>query len=184
MGDSLRDDSWTIQKGMTMMVLQDPLRSRLHSTGEEPFEVPPHWHAAHDELHVVLKGRAQITQGSTVRILGPEDGECFTPRGVVHSIKTFPGEEVILEETALPSVETKIFFFRNLFAPGIQQSFIRLMQVFYYGDGYPKFPTGFRWLERPFVVIIGGWIADLLGYQLPDKRLRLDPKRFPPSKKD
>jgi hypothetical protein len=34
------------------------------------------------------------------------------------------------------------------------------------------------------VVVMGGWVAGLLGYQIPDKRLRLDERRFPPSKKN
>lgn len=107
MGDPLVDDSWSIQKGVKMTVLQNPLRARVHATGdEEPFEASPHWHAVHDEQHVVLKGRVQITQNGVARIIGPEDGVCVTPRGVVHSIKSFPGEETIIEETTLPSVET------------------------------------------------------------------------------
>jgi mannose-6-phosphate isomerase-like protein (cupin superfamily) len=40
------------------------------------------------------------------KVIGPEDGVCVTPRGVVHSIKSFRGEEMIIEETTLPSVET------------------------------------------------------------------------------
>ncbi|KAJ7675345.1 hypothetical protein B0H17DRAFT_1081090 [Mycena rosella] len=187
MSDPLVDDSWSIRKGVTMAILQDPLRIRVHATGdEEPFEVPPHWHAAHDEQHVVLKGRAQITQDGVSRVIGPEDGVCVTRRGVVHSLKSFPGEETIIEETTLPSVETtaqKILFFRNMFVPGMLQSFLGIMQIFYYGDAYPEFPTGVRWLEWLVVVVAGGWLAPLFGFQLPDKRLRLDPKRFPPNKK-
>ncbi|KAJ6567363.1 hypothetical protein DFH09DRAFT_1156751 [Mycena vulgaris] len=171
--------------GVTMSILQDPLRVHVHATGEEAIEVPPHWHAAHDEQHVVLKGRIQITQDGVSRVIGPEDGVCVTRRGVVHSIQGFPGEETIVEESTL-SVETfqKIIFFRNMFAPGALQSFLGVMQIFYYGDGYPEFPIGVRWLEWLVVVVAGGWLAPLFGFQLPDKRLRLDPKRFPPNKKD
>ncbi|KAJ7271643.1 hypothetical protein C8J57DRAFT_1226227 [Mycena rebaudengoi] len=77
-------------------------------------------------------------------------GVCVTPRGVVHSLKSFRGEETIIEETTLPSVETtaqKILFFRSMFAPGMLQSFLGLMRIFYYGDAYPAFPIGVRWLE-------------------------------------
>ncbi|KAJ6575631.1 hypothetical protein DFH09DRAFT_915194, partial [Mycena vulgaris] len=180
----LVDDSWSIKKGVTISILQDPLQTRVHATGdEEPFEVSPHWHAAHDGKHVVLKGRVQITQDGASRVIGPEDGVCVTPRGVVHSLKTFPGEETIIEETTLPSVETKILFFRNMFVPGMLQSFLGIMQIFYYGDAYPELPTGARWLEWLVVVVAGGWLAPLFGFQLPDKRLRFDPKRFPPNKK-
>ncbi|KAJ7855575.1 hypothetical protein B0H13DRAFT_1641833 [Mycena leptocephala] len=184
MGDSLRDDSWSIGKGMTMNILQNPLRVHLHITGEEPFIVPRHWHLCQTEQHVVLKGRVQIAQDSVTRILRPEDGVCTTPAGVVHSIQTFPGEETIIEETTLPSTEQKVIFFRNLFAPGVAQSFLAVMQLFYYGDGYPELPFRSRWLEWLMVVVVGGWISPFFGYQIPDKRLHLDPKRFPPSKKD
>ncbi|KAJ7227741.1 hypothetical protein B0H12DRAFT_1148753 [Mycena haematopus] len=177
MGDSLRDDSWTIGKGVTMSVVQNPLRTRVHATGEEPFI----------EHHVILKGRIRLTQDGVTRVLGPDDGECVTPARVVHGFESFPGEETIIEETTRPSSETtaqKIIFFRNLFYPGVIQSFLRTMQVFYYGDAYPALPLGIRWLEWLMVVVLGGWVAGLLGYQIPDKRLRLDERRFPPSKKD
>ncbi|KAJ7359573.1 hypothetical protein DFH08DRAFT_686610 [Mycena albidolilacea] len=184
MGDPLRDDSWPVGKGVTLIVLQNPLRTRVHATGEEAFIVPPHWHAFHGEHHIVLKGRICLTQDGVSRILRPEDGVCVTPAGVVHSIETFAGEETILEETTVPSGETKVIFFRNLFYPSVTRSFLRTMQVFYYGDAYPELPLRSRWLEWLMVVVVGGWVAGLLGYQIPDKRLRLDQRRFPPSKKD
>ncbi|KAJ7364593.1 hypothetical protein DFH08DRAFT_766352 [Mycena albidolilacea] len=187
MGDPLRDDSWSIGKGVTMTILQNPLRTRVHATGEEPFLAPPHWHLWHEEHHIILKGRIRLTQNGVTHVLGPEDGEAVTPPGVVHSLESFPGEEVIIEETTRPSVETtaqKIIFFRNMFAPGVLQSFLSTMQVFYYGDAYPATPLGIRWFEWLMVVVIGGWVAGLLGYQIPDKRLRLDERRFPPSKKN
>ncbi|KAJ7625060.1 hypothetical protein DFH06DRAFT_1104336 [Mycena polygramma] len=184
MGDSLVDDSWAIGTGMTMTVLQNPLRTRLHSTGEAVFNVPPHWHSMHDEHHVVLKGSLTIIQDGARKVIRPEDGPSLTRRGVVHSLETKLEEEVIVEETTLQSTEQKTFFFRNLFSPGKLQSFFGVMQVFYHGDTYPKFPVGFRWLERLMVVVVGGWIAPFLGYQLPDKRLRMDPNRFPSKKKN
>ncbi|KAF7353997.1 putative cupintype [Mycena venus] len=180
-------DSWTLQEGISMTILQNPLRTRIIVTGKgEKFYVPPHWHAAHDENHVVIKGRLIVTQDGVRRVLGPENGVCLTRRGVVHSLEGFPGEELILEETATEPEDTeqKIFFFRNMGAPGMLSSPLGIMQVLYYGDTYPKFPTGFRWLERGLIVVVGGWIASLFGYQLPDKRLRLDPSRFPRDKKD
>ncbi|KAJ7604126.1 hypothetical protein FB45DRAFT_760122 [Roridomyces roridus] len=184
MGDPLRDDSWSIGKGLTMSVLQNPLRTHLHATGEEAFLAPRHWHMIHGEKHVVIKGRVRVTQDNVSRIITPEDGEVFTPAGVVHSLEGFLGEELILEETTVPDELQKIIFFRNMFAPGVLQSFPTIMQVFYYGDGYPEFPIHIKWLEWLMVVVVGGWISPLLGYQIPDKRLRLDPNRFPRSKKD
>ncbi|KAJ7494319.1 hypothetical protein B0H11DRAFT_2190631 [Mycena galericulata] len=187
MGSPLLDDSWSVGKGITMSVHQNPLRTRVTTApGADVFLAPPHWHLHHTEHHVILKGRVKLTQDGVTRVLTPEDGVAITPAGVVHSLESFKGEELIIEETTTPSVETtaqKIILFRNMFAPGVLQSFLRTMQVFYYGDSYPETPFG-RSLEWLLVVIVGGWIAPLLGYQLPDKRLRLDPKRFPPSKKD
>ncbi|KAJ7918657.1 hypothetical protein B0H13DRAFT_1869244 [Mycena leptocephala] len=165
--------------------MYNPLRAHVHCDGTEVLRVPRHWHAAHDELHVVLKGRITITQDGVRKVIGPDDGPCLTRRGVVHSLESFPGEEVIIEETTTEaeSTEQKTFFFRNLAVGGMTQSFPGIMQIFYYGDGYPELPTGVRSLEWLLVVIVGGWVAPLLGYKLPDKRLRMDPKRFPPTKK-
>ncbi|KAJ7043138.1 hypothetical protein C8F04DRAFT_1389986 [Mycena alexandri] len=150
MGSSLRDDSWTIGKGVTFSVLQNPLRTHIESTGEEPFSVPPHWHRHQDEVHVVLKGRMKVTQDGVTRIITPADGRVLTRAGVVHSLEGFLGEEVSVDETALPSEETteqKILFFRNLFAPGVLQSLPGTMQVFYYGDSYPALPFKIKALE-------------------------------------
>ncbi|KAJ7339239.1 hypothetical protein DFH08DRAFT_1014147 [Mycena albidolilacea] len=192
---SLIADSWTLQDGISMTVRQNPLRTRVIVTGVGPkFYVPPHWHAAHDEIHVVLKGRLIVTQDGFTADRKPklnswsltEDGACITRRGVIHSLESFPGEELILEETtpAPEDTEQKIYFFRNLGAPGMLRSPLGIMQVFYHGDSYPKFPTGLRWLERPVIVALGGYIAPFFGYRLPDKRLRMDPSRFPRDKKD
>jgi hypothetical protein len=38
--------------------------------------------------------------------------------------------------------EQKIYFFRNLGAPGTLRSPLDIMQVFYLGDSYPNFPLG------------------------------------------
>ncbi|KAJ7339264.1 hypothetical protein DFH08DRAFT_812655 [Mycena albidolilacea] len=139
MSNSLIADSWTLQDGISMTVLQNPLRTRVIVTGAgKKFYVPPRWHAVHDEIHwhVIFK------------------------------------------------TEQKIYFFRNLGVPGILRSPLGIMQVFYHGDSYPKFPTGLRWLERPVIVALGGYIAPFFGYRLPDKRLRMDPSRFPRDNKD
>ncbi|KAJ7458048.1 hypothetical protein B0H11DRAFT_2319810 [Mycena galericulata] len=133
MSDAALVDSWTIQKGITLTILQNPLRTQVHSTGEDDFYVPPHWHAAHDEKHVVLKGRLIVTQDGMKTVVGPGDGE-----------------ELLMEETTTEAetTEQKTYFFRNISSPGMMRSPLGIMQVFYYGDTYPKFPTGLRWLER------------------------------------
>ncbi|KAF8209636.1 hypothetical protein K438DRAFT_1929954 [Mycena galopus ATCC 62051] len=179
MADSLVADSWLFQEGVTMSVLQNPLRTHIEITGKgEKFYVAPHWHATHDENHVVLLGRVILTQDGVRRIIGPEDGVCFTPHGVVHSLEAFPGEELILEETSgkIEDTEQKTYFFRSICVPGIQKSPFRALQVLYHADTYPKFPAGLRWLEQSFVqfvTIIGGWMAPMLGYTVPDKRLNM-----------
>ncbi|KAK7036195.1 putative cupintype [Favolaschia claudopus] len=188
-GDPLTDSTWSLQRGITMTILSSPgpsgLRSRVHCTPtSKKLYVPPHWHAAHDEEHVVIKGRLIVMQDGVKRIFTPEDGPCVTKRGVVHSLEAFEGEELIFEEMSYEMTEQKTYFFRNLAVPGIMSSPLRILQIFYYGDTYPKLPTGLRWLEVPLIVGFGGWLASLLGYKLPDDRLRLDPKRFPRDKKD
>ncbi|KAJ7184692.1 hypothetical protein C8R46DRAFT_1300004 [Mycena filopes] len=190
MGDPLRDDSWPMlafAKGVTMSILHNPLRTHIVSTGEETLSVPAHWHRYQEEQHTVLKGRVKLTQDGVTRIITPADGPVLTRRGVVHSLATFPGEEVVVDEMALPSEELneqKIIFFRNLCAPGIVESLLGTMQVFYWGDSYPEIPLHSRTFEKLFVVVVGGWIAPLLGHKLPDNRLRMDPERFPPGKKN
>ncbi|KAF8152749.1 hypothetical protein K438DRAFT_1987762 [Mycena galopus ATCC 62051] len=185
MGDPLVDDSWQFGKGQTITILQDPLRTRFHITGEVPWSIPPHWHTMHDEHHTVLKGTLIVMQDGVRRVVRPETGPLLTRIGVVHSLETLLGEETIIEETTLQAADVatqKIYFFRNLFYPGILQSFFGAMQVFYHGDTYVELPIRTRWLEWLMVVVIGGWVAPLLGYKIPDRRLRMDPKRFPPKK--
>ncbi|KAJ7152075.1 hypothetical protein C8R46DRAFT_913401 [Mycena filopes] len=190
MGDSLHSDSWLLAPGVTMSVLQNPLRTHIEHCGVgAPISVPAHWHSYQAEAHIVLKGRIKVTRDAVTQVMTPADGVVVTGKGVVHGFEGFAGEEFVLEEVAQPGDETneqKILFFRNLCAPGVMQSLVRTIQVFYHGDGYPAFPFPFnsRRLEWLFVVVVGGWVAPLLGYKLGDERLRMDPERFPASKKD
>ncbi|KAJ7188903.1 hypothetical protein C8R46DRAFT_32193 [Mycena filopes] len=189
MGSSLTSDSWLFAPGATMSVLQNPLRTHVEYTGAgPPISVPAHWHRYQEEEHVVLKGRIKLTQDGVTRVVSPADGTVVTKAGVVHGFEGFAGEEVVVEEVARPGDETnaqKILFFRNLCAPGVMQSLFRTMLVFYHGDTYPAFPWPLNSprLEWLFVVVVGGWVAPLLGYKLGDERLRMDPDRFPASKK-
>ena len=64
----------------------------------------PHWHETHDEIFRVRKGQVEFKIGSSVRVYGPEDGEVRIPKGVVHSFKTYPGVECIIEERSDPMV--------------------------------------------------------------------------------
>ncbi|KAJ6480377.1 hypothetical protein C8R45DRAFT_1005286 [Mycena sanguinolenta] len=185
-GNPLVDDSWQIGKGQAVSILQNPLRAHLETTGETPFSVPAHWHTMHDEQHTVLKGKMIVYQDGVRKVVTPESGPIHTKRGVIHSIEIPAGEETIMEEMTFGSddaKEQKIIFFRSLFSPGISDSFLSVMQIFYHGDIYPQFPLGMRWLERLMVIVAGGWVAPMLGYNLPDKRLMMDPRRFPSKKR-
>ncbi|KAJ7894393.1 hypothetical protein B0H14DRAFT_2559176 [Mycena olivaceomarginata] len=90
--------------------------------GEKVY-VPPHWLAVHDEIHVVLKGRVIVTQDGVRHVSAPK-----TPRVLF-----------IMEETATApeDAEQKIYFFRNLGAPGTLRSPLDIMQVFYFGIHTP-----------------------------------------------
>ena len=45
-----------------------------------------HWHEEYDEVMRVVKGRAKVRLGNEYRIIGPEDGEVFIKKGVVHDV--------------------------------------------------------------------------------------------------
>jgi len=46
----------------------------------------------------------EVMIGSTTRIYVPEDGDIRIPKGVVHSLRCFFGEETIFEERTDPMV--------------------------------------------------------------------------------
>ena len=90
-------------------MLANPSKVLIEGDGIEVFYVPSHWHAEHDEYHTVTKGKIEVTQTFNdgtrrVHVVGPEDGALFTPRGVVHSIRSFQGIPFLLEEVTQPSV--------------------------------------------------------------------------------
>ncbi|KAJ7339254.1 hypothetical protein DFH08DRAFT_812643 [Mycena albidolilacea] len=151
MSDSLIADSWTLQDGISMTVLQNPLRTR-------EFYVPPHWHAVHDEIHVILKGRVIVSRNGVRHVVGPEDGACLTWRGVIHSLEScslwrrlrrrlrmwVPHTKLVTRSGIYFAIQTeqKIYFFCNLGVPGILRTPLDIIQVFYYGYSYPNFPLG------------------------------------------
>ncbi|KAJ3967415.1 hypothetical protein EV361DRAFT_807305 [Lentinula raphanica] len=136
---------------------------------DDIFKVPLHWHENHDEIITVLEGRLKVTLGKETKVYTPESGEAFVPRGVPHALESFKGEPCVVTERTNPSFDNKELFFRNILAiPGGLSSggLIPMMQVFYYGDGYPVFPVHMPWLEKAFVKFFGGRLAPLLGHQL------------------
>ncbi|CAA7264306.1 unnamed protein product [Cyclocybe aegerita] len=135
-----------------------------------PFYVAPHWHPTHDEIFLVIKGRMQVTVGSTTRIFAPEDGEVCVPKGTVHSIQTFKGEHLIFEERTEPMDDIKEVFFRNLppLDGGLPTNLDEAMQIAlaaYHGDARPVLPLHIFWLENVFIAILGGILAPLLGWK-------------------
>ncbi|KAF8236144.1 hypothetical protein L208DRAFT_1433128 [Tricholoma matsutake] len=162
-------DTISFRKGMSMTFLKnDVYLMRTHVTGASDADtvyVPPHWHETHDEIFCIRKGQMEVTMVSSVQLYGPEDGEIRIPKGVVHSLKTYPGVECIFEERTEPMDDSKELFFRNMLARGSPPTnLFELMNIFYHGDARPTFYGNFRWLERAFVTVIGSFIAPLLGY--------------------
>ncbi|KAJ3721287.1 hypothetical protein C8R42DRAFT_84611 [Lentinula raphanica] len=163
-------DSFEFLKGVTL-VLEPQLRIVKTRGGadDDIFKVPLHWHEDHDEIITVLEGRLKVTLGKETKVYTPESGEAFVPRGVPHALESFKGEPCVVTERTNPSFDNKELFFRNILAiPGGLSSggLIPMMQVFYYGDGYPVFPVHMPWLEKAFVKFFGGRLAPLLGHQL------------------
>jgi len=149
----------------------EPYLTRMHIsvTDKEIPSVPLHWHELHDELFRVLKGRIEVRIGNETRIYVPEDGEVRIPKRTLHSLKFFSGEECIFEERTEPMDEEKEMFFRNLnhMMEGKEgRNLFQLALIFYHGDLRPAFPWHFPWLEKAFVIILGGYLAPLLGYKL------------------
>ncbi|KAJ8508510.1 hypothetical protein ONZ45_g7405 [Pleurotus djamor] len=174
-------DTIDIGKGMTMTFLRNSeyLTRIVFTADHEGLSVPMHYHELHDEGFRVVKGRVQYTLGeagakfkafsllrATTRWYGPEDGEINIPKGTAHALFIPPGEEVIIEEKTDPMDEEKEVFFRNVFGiGGLNANPFAVMQIFYFGDGYPVLPGGPRFLEKGLVTLLGRYIAPLLGHK-------------------
>ncbi|KAF2728576.1 hypothetical protein EJ04DRAFT_449038 [Polyplosphaeria fusca] len=115
------------------------------------WHVGAHWHEAYDEVMRIAKGRAKIRLGNTFRVIGPEDGEIFIPKFVVHDImradvdaKVGEGddEELWIEERGEPVDGSKEVFFRNVFSVmADREKFgwkmpLQLLLTLIYTDGY------------------------------------------------
>ncbi|KAF9470957.1 hypothetical protein BDN70DRAFT_617324 [Pholiota conissans] len=166
-----------VGNGLTMTFRSSPTLVVLHATGApgaERFVVPPHWHPNHGEYHRVLKGRLAITRGGVTQVVTPDDGELYTPAGVVHSMEGFEGEELILEERTDPVDPDKETLFRNMFPDGkVEANPLKVMQMFYqHGDSYPALPGGVHFLEKALVYVLGGCLAPALGYRPKFKNLK------------
>jgi len=167
MAEEQLEDTINYGNGITMTFLRDSeWVVRNHISGGEELNVPAHWHEAHDEYFRILKGKLKVLMGKTWKEYTPEDGEIKIPRGVVHSLRSITGVEVICEERTDPADGEKELFFRNLLAKGsLPTNLFDAMLTFYHGDCIPAFPGHVMWFERAFVTIIGGYIAPALGYK-------------------
>ncbi|KAJ4478496.1 hypothetical protein J3R30DRAFT_3429819 [Lentinula aciculospora] len=170
-------DRFEIAKGATL-ILEPQLRI-LEIRGDiddDLFQVPLHWHEDHDEIMTILSGKLKITLGKETKVYTPESGDVFVRRGIPHAVESLKGIPCVSTERTNPSeMDKKEIFFRNLLSiPGglPSGSLVPMMQVFYYGDGYPAFPIHVAWLEKAFVKILGGYVAPLLGHQLKYKSLK------------
>lgn len=74
--------------------------------GDDILEVPPHWHRLHSEVMDVREGRVEVTIDGVARIVVAGD-KAHIPAGSVHSIKSFPGERVVVRESADPPGDYK-----------------------------------------------------------------------------
>lgn len=75
--------------------------------GDDLFEAPLHWHRHHSEFMEVREGRVQITVDGLVTIAQAGDKAFHIPAGAVHSLKSFPGERVVVRERADPPGDYK-----------------------------------------------------------------------------
>ncbi|KAF8804360.1 hypothetical protein BYT27DRAFT_7030457, partial [Phlegmacium glaucopus] len=168
-------DTIGLGNGSKMTFLRnEPYLTRVHisaTADKASLFVPLHWHEMHDEIFRVLKGRMEVRIGNETRIYFPDDGEVRIPKGVLHSLRFFPGEECLFEEKTEPMDEEKEMFFRNMMGTmgddGVPtKDILQVALIAYHGDLRPVFLWHFPWFETAFVSIFGGYIAPLFGYKL------------------
>ncbi|KAG8162286.1 hypothetical protein KVR01_008051 [Diaporthe batatas] len=163
----------TMGKGITLKLIFDPTqpedslaRWTTEGTaegrpGDDLFEVPAHWHRYHSEEMHVREGRLRITIDGAERVASA--GETVRiPAGAVHSMKSIPGERVVVRESADPPGDYKHLFFADLLSQSWPAGFWHTMRTFYDGDAYPALGLYFKVFDVAFVTLFGG-IAKLLG---------------------
>lgn len=108
----------TTTQGITLSLIFDPSEpedslSRWTSEGvaegrpgDDLFEAPPHWHRYHSEVMDVREGRLQITIDGVTRVAVAGE-KVHIPAGAVHALKSFPGERVVVRESADPPGDYK-----------------------------------------------------------------------------
>ena len=74
--------------------------------GDDLFEVPPHWHRFHSEVMDVREGRLKITIDGVTRVASAGE-KVHIPAGSVHSLVSFPGERIVVRESADPPGDYK-----------------------------------------------------------------------------
>ncbi|OTB08949.1 hypothetical protein M426DRAFT_6980 [Hypoxylon sp. CI-4A] len=126
------------------------------SIGEEVFYVRPHWHKNHSEYLTVLEGRAEVTLDGEKVILQAGDPAVRVPRRVVHSMRGFEGERLVLRESADPAGIYKALFFNDLLSTGRLSGFWYILRAFYDWDTYIPLHLYFRVFDEVFITIFGG----------------------------
>ncbi|KAI0102842.1 hypothetical protein GGR51DRAFT_526389 [Nemania sp. FL0031] len=130
--------------------------TEANCTGEEIFDVPPHWHKRHAEQFTVIEGRIKITLNGEARIVNAGDPPLLIARRVVHSIQSFKGEKAIAQERVIPGGKYKFLFFNDFMNEEASPGFWRTMRVFYDGDGYIPLPLYFQFFDELFMKVFGG----------------------------
>ncbi|KAI0438288.1 hypothetical protein F4803DRAFT_535620 [Xylaria telfairii] len=125
-------------------------------TGEETINVPPHWHKRHAEQFTVIEGRIRATLNGEAHIVNAGDPPLLIARRVVHSIQTFKGEKVVVQERVIPGGKYKFLFFNDFVNTGASPGFWRNMRVFYDGDGFIPLPLYFQFFDELFITVFGG----------------------------
>ncbi|KAI1084816.1 hypothetical protein F5B20DRAFT_523307 [Whalleya microplaca] len=125
-------------------------------TGEKVIYVPPHWHKTHAEYLSVLEGRVEVTVNGDKVILKAGDPALFVPRRVVHSIKGFKNEKLVIRERPDPAGMYKAMFFNDIASTGTFGNFWHILRVFYDWETYLALPLYFQFFDEVFMTIFGG----------------------------
>ena len=102
--------SLTIQPGTTMHFYKTPTKNytEVISTGTgAPLNIPPHWHKHHEETWDIIEGRVNVQLGKEKFVMNAGDPQRRSSRRMVHSMKGFEGERMVLREATVPGGEFK-----------------------------------------------------------------------------
>ncbi|KAK3318087.1 hypothetical protein B0H66DRAFT_602688 [Apodospora peruviana] len=121
------------------------------------FHVPPHWHMNHQEWLGVVEGRVEITLDGKPAILKAGDPDVLVGRRVVHSVRAFKGERLVLTEKPDPAGIYKALFFNDLLSKGgfKEGGIWHILRSFYDGDTYLALPLRWQPIDQVFITVFG-----------------------------